>query len=583
MSARIGILGCHNFHREVCAAVEAEGWTDVNPIEFPARCGRPPLGWDELRGLLPADCGHLLIMGRACLGALAEPPADFPPVKLLRQQQCFHLVADPMQVDHAIAEGGYLLTPGWLADWRGHIEEMGFKPETAGEFFKDFARQLVFFDTGIDPDAPTRLAELSAAVGLPAMRVPVGLEHLRLMLTRSVLGIRLEAEGRLRQQEAKAHRRELADHVSAVDLLSRLAGTQNEPEAQAAIEEVFRMLFAPEAWYYLPVEGGQAETATIASSELAAALGALEGAWRWTPSGKGFILRIARNAQTLALVVVDGLAFPEFRERYLNLALAISGVCALAIDNARTHRRLGEAEKMASLGVLVAGVAHEINTPLGIGLTAASTLQKQSGEIAQRFAERQMTQSSLNTYLENANAGSALIRGNLERIGKLVDSFRQVAISGKEPIRRRFRLRPTIEDIAATMGEKLARSNVDFELVCDPALEIESSTDDWTTILSNLLGNSLKHGFRDRERGRIRIEVQSADGQLRIDYSDDGAGMTAEVQKRVFDPFYTTDLQHGMGLGMHLVYNLVVQRLQGSIRCASEPGRGCHFHIEVPQ
>jgi signal transduction histidine kinase len=317
--------------------------------------------------------------------------------------------------------------------------------------------------------------------------------------------------------------------------------------------------------------------------ELSTAIADLNGAWAWTPSGQGFLLRIAREAQTLALIVVDGLAFPGFRERYLNLALAMSGVCALAIDNARTHKRLVEAEKMASLGVLVAGVAHEINTPLGVGLAAASTLQKQSAEIALRFTERKMTQSNLQSYLEDANTESALIRSNLDRIGKLVDAFRQIAITGGRNARQRVNLRRIAEDVLASRGDQLAQHAVAAELICDPAIEVQSNPDDWVTIFSNLVGNSLQHGFRGRERGRIRIEIQTTDSQLRIDYSDDGTGMSPDVQRHVFDPFFSTDLQHGMGLGMHLVYNLVTQGIHGTIRCVSAPGQGCHFYIEVPR
>jgi signal transduction histidine kinase len=582
MSARIVILCCHNFHREVCAAIEAEGWADVVAIEFPARCGRPPLGWDELRTLLPADCGHLVIMGRACLGTLTGPPADFPPVRLLRQKQCFHMVANPTQVDQAITDGGYLLTPGWLADWRGRIRDMGFEPEAAGEFFKDFASRLVLFDTGIAPDSAKQFDELSTVLGLPATRIGVGLEHIRLLLARTVLDVRLEDERQLRQQSEKAHRRELADHVSAMDLLVRLAGTKDEPEALATIEDVFRMLFAPATLHCLRAVDDQAEAFPALPEDLRATLTDFKGSWAWTASGQGFVLRIARQEQTLALIVVDGLAFPEFRAHYLNLALAMSGVCALAIDNARTHKRLVEAEKMASLGMLVAGVAHEINTPLGVGLAAASTLQMQSAEIAQRFAERKMTQSNLQTYIEAAASESGLIRGNLDRIGKLVDAFRQLAITGGQVTIRRFAPRRIVEDVLASRGEQLTQGAIAVEVICDPSLEIEGNPDDWATIFSNLVGNSLQHGFRDRKYGCIRIGIQAAESRLRIDYSDDGAGMSAEVRNRVFDPFFTTDRQRGMGLGMHLAYNLVTQGMRGNIRCVSAPDQGCHFYIEVP-
>jgi signal transduction histidine kinase len=284
----------------------------------------------------------------------------------------------------------------------------------------------------------------------------------------------------------------------------------------------------------------------------------------------------------LGLIAIDGLAFPEFRERYLNLAIAISGVCALAIDNARTRKRLAETEKMASLGILVAGVAHEINTPVGVGLAASSTLQEQSEGLAQRFVERRMTQSDLQTYLAAAREEAALIRSNLERIGRLTDAFRQVAVEGKLPDRTRFRLRAAIEDVVSSLGARMSDARIELQLNCDDALEIDSIPGDWASIFTNLFTNSLQHGFGGRDHGRIDVEVALREGKLTVDYSDNGKGMAPETRNRVFDPFFTTDLQHGMGLGMHIVYNLVTQRFGGEIACDSEPGTGAHFHIEVP-
>jgi signal transduction histidine kinase len=582
MSARLCILCCRNFREEVGAAIAAEGWSDVVVVAFPARCGRPPLAWEEVRALLPEECTQVVVLGRACLGGLGAAPAGFPPLRLMPQQQCFHLVADASLVAEAITDGGYLLTPGWLADWRGHIAEMGFPAEAAGDFFKDFASTLVLFDTGLDAATGARLDELSAAVGLPARRIAVGLDHTRALLARIVLEWRLDSERAERQEGERSHRRELADQVSAMDLLARLARTRQEAEAIAAIEEVFRMLFAPATWHYLRVEGGQPKVDQQISADLLAEIRQLHTAWAWTASGQGFLLRIASGDKVLGLIAVDGLAFPEFRERYLNLALMITGVCALAIENARTRKRLAETEKMASLGILVAGVAHEINTPVGVGLAAASTLQEQSENLAQRFADRRMTQTDLQAYLAAAREEAALIRSNLERIGRLTDAFRQVAVEGKLPDRTRFRFRAAIEDVVASLGARMASDRVELRLNCDDALEIDSVPGDWSSIFTNLFINSLQHGFRGRDHGRIEVDVVLREGRLTVDYSDNGIGMVPETRKRVFDPFFTTDLQHGMGLGMHIVYNLVTQRFGGEIACDSEPGTGAHFHIEVP-
>jgi len=582
MPARLCILGCHNFAREVAAACVAEDWTDVLPADFPAHCGHPPVSWDELRALLPEDCTQVVVMGHACLGKLADPPAGFPPLRLLPQKQCFHLVAAAELVDEAIVNGGYLITPGWLADWRGRVVDMGFTLPQAGDFFKDFARELVLFDTGVDADAGKHLADLAQTVKLPARRVAVGLDHTRMLLARVVLEWRFDEAQRSLLEQARRHARELADHVAAVDLLARLARSQDETGAIAAIEELFRMLFAPAVWHYLRVERGQPISDSDIPADLMTALTELQSPYAWTPSGRGFLLRITRDAQVLGLVAADALAFPEYRERYLNQALSMLGVCALAIENARTRKRLVEAEKMASLGFMVAGVAHEINTPLGVGLAAASTLQEQSHRLAHRFAERAMTQSDLQRYLDTAQAEAGLIRVNLERIGGLVDAFRQVAVEGKQPAKSRFRIKACIEEIMASLGGKLDPERFAVVVSCEDALEIESYPADWNSIFGNLVGNSIRHGFKGRERGRIEITILRRDGLLVVDYADDGAGLGREVQAHIFDPFFSTDLQQGMGLGMHLVYNLITHRLNGGIVCDSLPGRGAHFHIEIP-
>jgi signal transduction histidine kinase len=577
----LAILCCRNFAQEVGAGVTAEGWDDVVVVPFPARCGRPPLAWDEVCTLLPAECDAVAVLGRACVGELGEPPSGLPPVRIVPVKQCFHLVAAEQLVDEAIAAGSYLLTPAWLADWRGQLQTLGFDPDGAAELFGEFAKELLFLDTGVAAGSATQLAELQVALKLPVRRLGVGLDSIRARLVRLVLEWRLDLARR-------AHARELADHVAAMDMLVQLAKTQQENEAITCIEELFRMLFAPAALLYLRVDNAvvlPASNSDPDSARLQRALQALADgeSHAWTADGQGFLLRIGQGAATLGLIAVDRLAFPAYRERYLNMALAISGVCGLAIENARNRQRLLEAEKMASLGIVVAGVAHEINTPLAVGLTATSTLQLQSRTLAERFAARSMTQSDLDHFLQHATEALLLIRSNLERIGQLTDAFRQVAVGGQGPDRQRFPLRDCIDQVVESFGERAVAAHVSFTIDCDPRLEIDSVAGDWTSIFLNLIGNSLKHGFKGRDQGRIEIHVNNDQQQLQIHYRDDGIGMDPATLAHVFDPFFTTDLQHGMGLGMHLVYNLVTHRLGGSIRCNSTPGAGVHFEIDIPR
>jgi signal transduction histidine kinase len=584
MSEKLCIIGCHNFHREVAAAIAAEGWDDVFAAEFPSRCGHPPVTWEELRALIPECCDQLVVMGRACLSVLGEPPRDFPPTQIVHLEQCFHLVAGQQLVNEAISSGAYLITPAWLADWRGQLQMMGFAPDQGGEFFHDFARELVLLDTGIDPDSGTRLAELSSAVKLPTRRIAVGLDITRLLLARIVLEWRVALELRHAKEKERRQVGEMADMVAAMDMLTRLAKTQNEADAIAEIDELFHMLFAPEALHYLRVENDIPIPVAPIPDAMQSTMRELCDDYALIPDGRGFLLRIGRSDHVLGVIAIDGLAFPAYRDRYLNMALAVTGVCGLAIENARNRRRLLEAEKMASLAILVAGVAHEINTPLGIGLTAASTLQRHSKQLSQRFGERSMTQSDLQQYLQTAGSSTGLILDNLERIGHLIDAFRQVAVNGKSGTEEQiFKLNECVSEVIRSLGDRLSPERIAINIQCDPELEIESLRGDWASIFINLIGNSLKHGFRGRERGIIDIRIAKDAKELRVDYRDDGVGLAPEALARIFDPFYTTDLQHGMGLGMHLVYNLITHRMHGSIQCESQPGQGVKFHIEIPQ
>ena len=582
MTTRLCLLCCHNFHAEIAAAIQAEGFDDVVAVAFPARCGRPPVTWGELRPLLPADCSQIAVLGRSCLHGLGEPPAGFPPVRLVPQKQCFHLVAGNHLVDEAISGGGYLITSAWLADWRGQIRAMGFDPDQCGEFFRDFAKELVLLDTGLDNATRERLAKLKAAVDLPARRISVGLDHTRLLIARLVLEWRLAQTQSVAKAQARQHTSELADHVAAMDMLVQLAKTKQEAEAISTIEDLFHMLFAPTALHYLRVENTTSQTSVPIPEASMVAMKALSGDHAQTADNQGFLLRINHGDETLGILAIEKLAFPQYLERYLNMALAISGVCGLAIDNARNRKRLIEAEKMASLGMLVAGVAHEINTPLGVGLTAASTLQNHSQSLSEHFAARSMTQSELTHYLETAATTTSLIRQNLERIGHLVDSFRQVALEGRAPDRQTLSLRACLGDVVLSLGDRIQPERIDLQIDCDPALEIESSRTDWASIFINLIGNSLKHGFKDKSHGKIAIRAVRDAKRLTLDYRDDGNGMSLEALNRIFDPIFTTDMQHGMGLGMHLVYNLITQRMGGSIQCESTPGNGVRFHIEIP-
>ncbi|MBF0160955.1 MAG: HAMP domain-containing histidine kinase, partial [Magnetococcales bacterium] len=249
----------------------------------------------------------------------------------------------------------------------------------------------------------------------------------------------------------------------------------------------------------------------------------------------------------------------------------------------RTQSQLVEAEKMASLGSLVAGVAHEINTPVGTAMTAASFLAQKCQESANQFAVGTLRKSTLEEFYRDANEATQMIFSNLQRAAELIRSFKQVAVDRTTEERRLFPVREYIHHVLLSLRPHLKQTRHTVTVLCEPTLEIRSYPGVLSQIISNLLLNSLTHAFREHEEGKIIFQVMEREGDILLRYSDNGCGMEEVDRARVFEPFFTTARRRGgSGLGMYIVFNLVAQSLQGRIRCESAPGQGTTFEIEIP-
>ena len=240
-----------------------------------------------------------------------------------------------------------------------------------------------------------------------------------------------------------------------------------------------------------------------------------------------------------------------------------------------TQRQLLEAEKLASLGGLVAGIAHEINTPLGVSVTAASHLVEEATHLSRMIERGELKRADLERFERAAREGSELILRNLKRADRLVRSFKQVAVDQTNEDLRVVDLAACINEILTTLGPALRKTPHKVEVVCAAPVVCETAPGALYQIISNLVMNSLMHAFEDGRPGLIRIEVSRAGDSAVVDYRDDGIGMDEAARARIFDPFFTTRRgQGGSGLGMHIVYNLVTQVLGGSIVVDSAPGKG---------
>jgi signal transduction histidine kinase/tetratricopeptide (TPR) repeat protein len=252
----------------------------------------------------------------------------------------------------------------------------------------------------------------------------------------------------------------------------------------------------------------------------------------------------------------------------------------------RTQTQLAQAEKMASLGTLVAGVAHELNTPIGVAVTAASTLDVRTKDFVKRYQEGGLKKSELDAYVQTAQTGADLTLRNLERAANLIQSFKQVAVDQTTDNKRRIGVKSYIAGIITSLEPKWKTTRHRVELVCDETLEMETYPGAIAQIITNLIDNSLLHGFQGyTEEGimRIKVEYQATSNQVTITYSDNGKGIPQEVLPKIFDPFFTTkQAQGGTGLGMHIVYNLVTQKLGGEITCQTTNTGGAEFRLVMP-
>lgn len=261
---------------------------------------------------------------------------------------------------------------------------------------------------------------------------------------------------------------------------------------------------------------------------------------------------------------------------------AIQGV-KLWEEFKRAEKMMVQSEKMAALGALVAGVAHEINTPVGVGLTAASDLRMNAADIIGLYRANQLRRDQFEGFIGLLEEESALIERNLKRAGELIQSFKRIAVDQAHEETRRFRLESYLWDIVNSMGPQLHGGGHECRIECPADIELFGPPGSLTQIFGNLISNSLVHGFEGRQGGRIRIVCRANEGRLLIEYSDDGVGIPAGNIGKVFDPFFTTRMGHGSnGLGLHIVYNLVTQIWKGTVNCSSVSGEGACFRIDLP-
>lgn len=246
--------------------------------------------------------------------------------------------------------------------------------------------------------------------------------------------------------------------------------------------------------------------------------------------------------------------------------------------------RLVQSEKMAALGGLVAGITHEVNTPVGISVTATSFLQERLTRLSLAYQGKTLTPRMLEEFLDEAQQSANLLESNLSRASELIASFKQIAVDQASEAIRTINLCEYIHEIIRSLQPHFKKTRHQIEVNCADNIILDCPAGAISQIFTNLLMNSLIHGFERMEQGQIRITVLDDNDNIDIRYADNGKGLEEEQLSQLFHPFFTTKRdQGGSGLGTHITYNLVRQTLGGHIEVNSEPGQGLHYHIWFPK
>lgn len=324
-----------------------------------------------------------------------------------------------------------------------------------------------------------------------------------------------------------------------------------------------------------------------------------QGQWRWMRS-RGRLVQYGTDGRPLRMagVTVDVTELREHehamervnQELELRVKQRTSDLTLLnqelsnTIDQLRiTQRQLVESEKMAALGGLVAGIAHEVNTPLGVGVTAASHLEQQAQQFRQAIDAGTVDNPQLRSFSQTVSDASAMVLRNLQRADKMIRSFKQVAVDQASEVPRMVHVATYMEEILVSLQPLLKRSPHVLSIDVPASLSVFTQPGAIYQIVVNLVTNSLTHAFTGMANGKMHLHAEADGDGWKLQYEDNGIGMEEPVRRRIYDPFFTTRRgQGGSGLGLHIVYQLVVQTLEGSIACDSAPGAGTRFVLRFP-
>jgi signal transduction histidine kinase len=606
MRNKLYIRACKNFGAEVASVIKELKLDDVDVDLFRVRCTRPGHLEEESgtdAGAQREDGEPSVVLGGWCVQGHDLSPAKADSHRFHKFDQCFYLVAPKETVDGYLSQGCYMLTPGWLLNWKKTIHDWRFDKATARQFFEESCTRLVLLNTGVIPDCVHRVSEFANFVNRPFEVVPVGLGFLRLRIENIVLQWRSESNlEKLREAERKS-----ADYAMAYELISRMTEIKTETEAIRDVLDLFNMLFAPEKLAYVPV-------VDFALGQTCSSPATYEVSWPrpndlsddaiFLEPEKGFLVRVRHKNETLGMIKVGGVTFPCYLTRYLNLAVAMGKICGLTISNARAYevikrtednlrleiverkkaeeegRRMGREllrlEKLEAMSVVAGGIAHDFNNLLGVVLGNIEMAQDELDPQEGTFRD-----------LEAARNGAVRAGELVKKFLALSDAHVPVkhAVNMGNILPRAFQtiLNGSRAQNALTVSDDLWCPEVDpsqiYQALCNVLENAREATDQGNAI--HVSAQNAEISAKD-EMGKSQFMKPGK--FVKVSVVDSGLGIPLKNLDKIFDPYFSTKTrgtQKGMGMGLAIAHS-IIKKHDGHIHVASIPGEGTCVDIYLP-
>jgi signal transduction histidine kinase len=582
MNDQLHIFICEHFKKETLSVFSSGEFPDVIPCFFPSRCNRPITPGNQLSSITEFSSktiNNKSFCGCSCLTKSDKESLERKNISYIHMESCFQMFTSKELIFGLINDGAYLTTPGWLSDWKKWINQWGGQIQ-AQQIFSESATKIILLDTGTDSNSDRNLKNFSETLNCRAETIKIGMDHFQLFLENVILKWRLEKKAKKTEIHNEKTDNYESDYAMALDLLSELPRAGMEEFVVNNIMELISMLFAPRQIHYLSIvnnmPGKLWSNPSLPDEKLIIdRLSKYNLTTSLTESGKGFCFKIGKENETKAIIEVDNLLIPEYISRYQNLGIAMAGVFALSIENARNFEEIMKINNELKLtnatkDKFFSIIAHDLRNPFAAIIGYSEMLK----ENIQHF-ERNKLESFINIIYDSTNQAYNLLdnlliwaqaqKGDIE-FSPETFNFKTLALNN------------------VYLAKQLAlKKEISIIMTIEEELPVFADKNMLNTIVQNLLTNAIKF---THPQGSVTISHRIFPEYTEISVADTGIGICDEVKNKLFriDTHITnkgTENEKGTGLGLILCKEFI-KKHGGKIWVESKVNEGSIFYFTIP-